>query len=533
MTPSFPSRILHSAIVVTAFVAAPAAPARADDYVDRANQLYATIRPQKRSDLVLLPLVAKMDPPPRAADTPQKAMLLPAGSASWSAAQNWAKAQNQQAVLKALAQITAEENPVEAMAFGQPYGVDALAGTSDGIALIRAGLYTELGDPPMLAAARFLYLPALDRVACLVHVEATRLAADGQPADALKLLCDWLYFSRQMIDREMFQEARWGMESFLAVLERIRDVAYEDSRSAAAKLTPDHLAVTQQRLREEGGYLRLDRNQLPRGNRIAAEQVVARTFVARNGPDRATFAPTLARLGSTEHPLRIFSESARWDTMAALSADAADTSDQLTRVCDDWESRWQLSPFDPLLAVPSAYERMNKARYAAIAASLPDMGELFTLRQVMETQLVGTRNALGLVAFRINNRNLPLNLSALRPQYVKDIGSDPFNPVGRDRGGKPPLEYFVPIRDTKARFGPRDTPRPHEINVFTPGGEVNFQARVGEDQFVLYSVGPNGKKEWADNATGVPVKDSIGDLLLWPPVISLYRAELVSRGLLK
>ncbi|MCC6661739.1 MAG: hypothetical protein IT437_12735 [Phycisphaerales bacterium] len=527
MLPRLALRILTPVMIAAVAVQ----PAHADDYVDRANALYAPIRADHRSDLVLLPLVAKMDPPPAAVDTPTKAEMLPAGSSAWSAAAAWAQAPNQQAVLKAIDQVTAEENPVEAMAFGQPYGVDAVASAPGGVDLVQAGLYTELGDPPMLAAAKFQDLPALDRAACLVHVEATRLAADGQPGAAMQLVTDWLFFSRQMVDRAFYHEAKWGMEHFITSLDRLRDIAYTDSKAAKPALTIDDIAAIQERIRENG-YLRLDRAQFPAGNRIAAEQVVARVY-SQQGPNPDTFAATMARLASTEHPLRLFSEAAKWEQLAQQSADTRDVTEQLARTYDDWSSRWQLSPFDPLVAVPTAYDKLSPGRFAVLRAALPDMGDLWSLRQVMEAQLVGTRDALGLAAFRQANHNLPLTLSALRPRYVRDIGSDPFNPTGRANGGQPPMQFFVPIRDTRARFGPRETPRPHEINVFTPGGEANFRAPVGEDQFVLYSVGPNGRAEWADNATGVPVKDSIGDILFWPPFISLYREELVNRGTLK
>jgi hypothetical protein len=522
----------YRAVTALVLALAAAVPVRGDDYVDRANALYSSIRQDHRSDMVLLPLVAKMDAPPAAVDTPLKAALLPAGSGNWSAAAAWAQAPAQQAVLKAIDQVTAEEDPSNAMAFGQPYGVDALAATSGGIELVQAGLYTELGDPPMLSAAQFKYLPALGSVASLVHVEATRLAADGKPGEAMQLVTDWMFFCRQMVDRQFYEESKWGMTHFIACLDRLRDLAYTDSRSAKPALTVDDLAAVQERLRENG-YLRLDRLQLPEGNRIAGEQAMARVYVERGGPNPETYGQTLARLASTEHPQRLFSESAKWDTMAAMSADWLDVTDQMNRVYDDWSSRWQLSPFDRLMAVPSAYEKLSPVRFAAIKAAVPDLGDLFGLKQVMDAQLVGTRDALGMVAFRQANRAMPPSLAALRPRFVRNIGSDAFNATGRENGGEPPMQFFVPIRDTRARFGPRETPRPHEINVFTPGGETNFRARVGQDEFVLYSVGPNGKAEWADNATGVPVSNSIGDLLLWPPFISLYRAELVSRGTLK
>jgi len=64
-------------------------------------------------------------------------------------------------------------------------------------------------------------------------------------------------------------------------------------------------------------------------------------------------------------------------------------------------------------------------------------------------------------------------------------------------------------------------------------GDQNFQVKVGSDQFVLYSVGPNGAKDWARDVSGEPAKGAIGDLLIWPPITSLLRQRQVETGVLK
>lgn len=509
------------------------APADAQDtVVNEVNAQYARVPAPKRSDRVLLPLVAKMDAPPASVARVEQAMLLPAGAAAWSAAEAWALAPNQKAVLVALDQVTNEEDPAEAMVFAQPYGAEAVGATSEGVTLIRAELYTELGDPPMLAGAKFQYLAGLERVACLVHVEATRLAAAGDPGAAIDGLADWVFFGREMTDRAFFKEARWGYATMIATLDRVRDIAYTDFRAGGRKLSPDRIGATLQRLREDG-YLRVDRLVFPMGDRAATQQVIDRVFIARGTADPATFAPTMARLASTDRPLRLFSESAKWEAAGAIAAGWFDQHEMAKKITDEWRARWDLRPFDPLLSLQTEYEKMGRASYAAISAVLPDAGTLLNDREVLKAQLVGTRCALGLVAFYYGAGNFPLDLAAIRPRFVRTLGGDPFSSAGRDRGGEPPLQFFVPIRDTKDRFGARETPRPHEVRVITPGGEGNFLTRVGDDQFVLYSVGPNGRKEWAENVTAAPVKNSIGDLLLWPPVISLHREELRATGKLR
>ena len=528
--------MMSRVFVVPMVMIALAAPAAAQDHVAQVNRAYASVPAGKRSDLVLLPAAGKMDEPPAAVGRMDQAMLLPAGASAWSAVEQWAMAAPQRAVLEALEAVTKEEDALTAMVFAQPYGAEALSGSSEGVALIQAGLYTELGDPPMLAAARIGYMPALERVMILVHVEATRLAAGGDPRAAIDLLVDWLFFSRQMADRVMSKEMRFGLRSMIYSLDRIRDIAYTDFRSRERKLTGTELTEMLQRTREDdNGYLRVDRIRFPGGDRIAAAQVIARTYLPRppRGPDPAVFPTTMARLASSERPLRLFSESARCQAAGAFSADGLDMEEALKRVYDEWEYRWSLRPFDPMLANQTAYERLDRARFAALDAVLPDLGGLGNERDVLRAQLAGTRCALGLVAFNANTRGFPPHLSSIRPAYVKELDADPFNPRQRDRGGKPPLEYFVPIRDTRDRFGSREDPRPHEIKVFTPGGETNFRAVVGEDQFVLYSVGPNGAKEWAENVSPEPPRTAPGDLLLWPPFISLYREELRRTGKLR
>lgn len=516
------------AVVPAAMVCFLAPAAQADDYVDSLNRLYSQIRPEHRSDRIILPALAQMQAPPAVVATVDKAMLLPHGSSGWSAAEEWAMGTTQREVLTALSKSV--ENTQ--MAFGQPYGADALAASPDGIAMIQAGLYTELGDPPLLAAANFLYLPKLEQLASLVNVEATRLASAGKVDEAIKVLGDWLFFCRQMADREFFKESRWGLRSMIAAYERIRDVAYQDFRAGKQSLTIEQIMAVLDRLRTEDGYLMGDRLTFPAGERIAADQVVARTFVNRGGVNESTFGQTMARLASTKRPLRLFSEAARWGDVGRSHANWFDTTEQLVKVYEDWNARWPLDPFDRRQTMVADYDRTSEGEYAVIKTLIPDMGVLFNDRQILRSQLVGTRNALGVLAFYVRNKNFPPTLASIRPIFVKVIEADPFNPdPERARGKQPPLEYFVPIRDQ--RFGEREEPRPHEINVVTGAGMDNFKVSIGQDQFVLYSVGPDGRKNWALDVSGEPAKNMIGDLLIWPPVTSLVRQRLIETNQLR
>jgi hypothetical protein len=89
----------------------------------------------------------------------------------------------------------------------------------------------------------------------------------------------------------------------------------------------------------------------------------------------------------------------------------------------------------------------------------------------------------------------------------------------------------VPIRDTRLQFGDRETPQPHDMNIVTPN--ANFSRRIGEDQFVLYSVGGNGGKDWARQIQNTAENAAGADYLIWPPIVSLQRQHLIERGQLK
>lgn len=497
--------------------------ALADDFVNRVNEPFRAIRSELRSDPLVIPALAAMEPPPIAADRVERAMLLWAGAQGWNQAEAWAQGEKQQAVLRVIHDITQEQDYRVAFGFGQPYGAQGVP-----VAQIRSGLYTELGDPPLLAGARHLYLPAFDRAACLVHVEATRLAASGDPSAALDLLVDWTFFARQIADREFYAEVEWAMRAMRDALARMRDIAYEDSRGSGS-LDPDRVKEVIDRI-EERGFLGLERITLPRADLVATEQAIARVYEERGGVNRATFGTTMARLRSADRPLRLFGESAKWDAVADRQKNWFDIREELNRVGNDWTSRWTLDWNDPRMTQAFEYRGLGSFS-SVIQGTLPDLSRLFELRQIVRAEAVATRHALGVYGYKLVNGQWPPTLAAIRPTWVPQLEADPFNPR-RDRGAKPPLEFFVPIRDTRAQFGEREDPKPHEISIVMPEGG-NFARRIGDDQFVLYSVGGNGGKDWARRVQNTGENIAGADYLAWPPVLSLQRQYLRETGQLK
>ena len=502
---------LFSAIAI----AAVAPQARADDFVDRVDSYYKDVAASQRSDTVLLPLLVKVAAPPAAVASVNSAALLPASSASFVAASAWATAEPQKDALEALKKVTSQTEWKKAFAFAQPYSFAAVDPD-----LVIANAYTFLGDPPTLASARHLYLPLLNQLASLVHVEATRLAAEGKPADALDLVIRLTFLARSMADRAFMQEQTWGYDTMVLGLQRLRDIAYVDSRSANPVLTPDQLKDITERLQDRAGLMGTDRLLLPRGDKVAAEQIISQLFIPRGGPNPDTFGRSLARIGSKERPLRLFSETARWDGVLKLHANELDARAQLEAIYNDWAKRWQLSPFEPIQRAPSDYSRLDKTRYAALDAVLGDLGVLTTRRLELRAEMAATRTALGMYAFARANRTFPRDITAIRPSFLAKMDADPFSPEGKNP------EFFVPIRDALKR--PNEDPKPHEIQIFPATGDP-FAVSLRDDQFVIFLIGSDRAANNARKATQM-VEDRAGDFLVWPPVLSLVRQNLTETG---
>ena len=514
-------------VLVAASLSLAAPHARADEFLDKLNASLADVRNPQRSDLVLLPLLAKMQPAPaKYARLESLAPLYP-GSPAMAELSAWASAPTQKAILDAIASVAKEDDYRKAMAFAQPYGVEGVP-----VEMVSARLYTELGDPPTLAGAKFYYMDSIRAMEVLVHADAIRRAGEGDTIGSIKLLCDWTFFCRQMTDRRFFREVVWAYEAMIVAQERLRDLAYWDTRTKKAleqASQRDQLPALVARMDEGKGYLEMSRLRLPIGDRLGSEQAVARVYQPRGGGDANGFATSMSRVGSSEYPLRLFGEAARWQAAAGTQKNWFEINEQLPRLYADWESRWRLDPFDKLMEKPFVYATFDRAGFAVLDATAPDMGRLFTLRQQLQVELAGTRHALAIVGYTAAAKAFPPQLSSIRPQWVRALSVDAYNP-NRARGAVPPFEFFVPMRDQKVDA--RGEAKPHEVKVFVAGG-ANFDLKLRDDQFLLYSTGRDGANNYAGRVDNRPDAGIGTDYLIWPPVSSLYRQHLLDLGQIK
>lgn len=519
--------------LMVAVLALASVPAAADDFVDQVNDLYVMVSESNRSDLVILPLFLEFQEPPLFLRTPMEAALLPPDAANWQAAADWAAAEPQQALIKALGQVTQDDDFRTAMQFAQPYGIEGVAGRFD---LIEANLYTDLGDPPTLAAAKHGYMPAMRNLELLAHVEATRLAAEGDMGAALEHMINWTFFTRQFADRQFLEEKKWAMGAMRLAMERIRDLAYTDFKSGESQLTADELADALERLRA-GGYLEVDRLTLPQGNFIGAEQLIRRVIDSPgNGgrPDAAEFAMAMSTIAAADRPLRLFAEAAFWRAAALSHAGWHESLEMVQRVPADWNRRWRMPPNDPVLATQTDYERMvlRGSQFSVPVYVLAGVQDLFPIRRELAVELPGTRMALALYAYEVAYNSFAPGVTSVRPRFLQAVDRDPFSPAGDY------FQYFVPVKDTPQ--GPRGEIRPWDVEVFPPDPYDPFVVPFTETQgnvdsgtysdFIVYSVGPDERRGRAQYVTQADTSFREGDYIIWPPLLSMLRKRLIDSG---
>lgn len=437
------SRAVFAAVAFAALLFGGAAWGQPSAELAELNNEWAAIPDEDRSDLVLAPVLAAMDEAPEAASELIAAALLTPIDHEWSEAESWATAPAQVAALDALKTVTERRSRY---VFAQPYGVAA------GNAAIDAGLYVDLGEPELLANASLGWFDALDRLGALVQIEATRLGNEGEGAAALDLLTRWVRFARSFADRPFYAEKLQALDWMVFALERMRDIVY---------LFPTSLDDAEMRaaIRELADReLNIDRILFPKGERLAAMELLSKTFVKRGGPNPSTFGPTMAQLGASGRPLRLFSEAARWRDVAATHANYFDTRDEITAIFRDWALRWDLGPHDVVWEQPTDYDRLDTRQFALIDAVVPNMIDLFNRRLDLRTELGGTRLALAIVGYKEWGGSWPNPVFAVRPRFIPEIPIDPWDVEQDD-----PYRFFVPIRDQPS--SERVQPGPHVMTV--------------------------------------------------------------------
>lgn len=501
---------------------APAASAQ-DDFLASLNKRALEVRDDRRADKILLAPLAKMQAPPAEvlADLeagPAWALIDSSVAARFAKMKAWSDAAPQQEVLKALAEATKQfDRNDPGMGWGMAYGQVGEAAEA-----VRLDLNVDLGsDEPTIAEANPKYLKRLQWLEMLANVDASKLAGEGKPSEAINRLIDLFYLGREIADRDLSVEVQVGFSIMVRSLSRIRDVAYQDFRGER-KLELAALRSLIQRLGDEP--LKIARIRFPMGDKYGIEQLIARAYGEGTKADGEKVGPMLARIATREHPLRIFNESARWAEAAKSMSDKAQMVNRLGEVYGDWTNRWAVDAFDPRMRATFEYSKLNKTRFPIIGL-LPDLTSFFDQRMVLNTEIVGTRSALGLLGYYYQNRAFPRTIVSARPEWLSTKEGDPFNPEERSREGVPPLKYKRPVVDD-------DKKAEHLMTVVTGSG-YNFRLSLGEAVWMIWSVGSNNVNDGAKFVQNTATRVTNADYIIWPPMESLTRQHLKDIDALK
>lgn len=492
--------LLHAAILLSALAAAAHAqysegyepPDDPAESIRAVNRLIGEFPKEDRAEFILLPALAKLDGPPAVLRSIFDAIMTSENSPSWPAFDEWAGAAPQQNLIEKIKGVT-PESPSR-WVFALPVGDQAEQELRD------TGLAIEVGSAGMLADAKLDYLERFKTTEMLVHVEATRLAFEGDVRPAIELLVHWVRLTRMVLDHPFGREALFAFRSARDALERMRDLAYtypgylgEQDYRDLIKLLDDEL-------------VRLDRVRFPVAEKEAALQLIALTMQSRRGPDRQTFGPTLAQLAARERPLMMFAEASRWEKIAEKHGGWFDTLDTLEDIYEDWKWRWDLSPFDAALSDPTDYSTLDPAKYALLAEAIDDFGAIYELRREVDTELKGTRLSFGVLGYKERFRKWPNKLAATRPRYVKQIDDDPYVDPDLDRE----FEYYVPMRDTHQDARRDAEPFPITVSMKGGGGSSDAMAKdIGEMNAMA-----NAMRASLENNRDAPVPREVSDPLL-------------------
>ncbi|MCA9293866.1 MAG: hypothetical protein KDA20_08635 [Phycisphaerales bacterium] len=428
--------ILARWAVMASVVVGLSAAAQGDDWVDRANRQAGLVPGNKAIEAELFPALAAMDEPPvseRGLRTLafKRCSFLSPDDAEWDALATWAQGDAQVKVLEALEQVG---DATKRWMFALPFGRDAVES-----AWAERGLCITLGAEGMLAGAEYTYFNGVAQMHLLVTVEANRLLAEGKGDEGLERYEDLLWFYRYLADRETIVEKRTAMDLMIQLCGQMRDLAYRGQR--AKQMTGKGIAKVVASMEERELYIM--RVRPPDLTKLFVEQLIESTLGGPDGVD--AFAVAMARATTAERPIMLFNESAKWREVASGHAGVIETLKQVDVVLGDYATRWTFEWWDPLLKLPTDFQKMDHRHYAAIVALAGDAGALLPLRQKLVVELAGTRCAMGGAGYTLDFEHPAREIVRLQPTYVPSLKQnlDAYKYNDWEKG-LDELLYFVP-----------------------------------------------------------------------------------------
>ncbi|MSR18019.1 MAG: hypothetical protein EXS00_02440 [Phycisphaerales bacterium] len=482
--------ILIATLVLRApVVQAQSAGAPSGDVLTALNRPAQQVRDSAKSYASVLGAFLQAPQPPREIGDSFNVNTIWDGMDNFSSVAEWAKA------CEPLGKALIESQRV--LMFGLPYGKNNVSQEFRG-----RGLYADVGEGATLGTLDLAYLNSVRTVAAYAVADMYRLGEEGKFDEALTIAVANIRFLRLIADRQMSEEQSVAMELMIDCLRASRDFVftYLDKIPAA---TLQRFALKEFSMLQPMDHEQLRRLQLPEGDRIVAEAVLGRVFSPDGSPDAEVFATHFSRRQSESTPLALFGANKMWQSIATAHGSLDATRKRLTFIYDDWWRRWRMNPYGPIFGLATELSRTNEVRYAAVVFSLRDLQRLFSLRDVLISEINGTAVIAGICAhYREYGNKWPKEKAEAYSVYVvKRMDFDPYHksyPANRN-DGRLPYQRLGSAVEIETPFG-----RVH-------GSGVMLWARAADHE--------------DGGGTSASLDGLTGDLVFWPPLRARARQE--------
>jgi hypothetical protein len=465
--------------IVLAALALLASPAAFGDHqaaVDALNVPSKAVQESSRSWKTVFDAYLAMTPAP-AVNGGLKATGVWPGMPEWDAVKSWAAANPRMAEAILAAQ--------KSVAFAMPYGRANVP-----VQYVERGAFIGIGDGLAVCFTDVAYLKPLADVQAYAVAEMYRLGQESRFDDAFGLGLATMRFLRQVADQHLLSEKVAAMQGLCEMASIQRDVLQAFLGQVPAAVVKKYSLSGYPALSPADGE-RLRRLDMPEGDRVLAEALIAQVFDAQGQPDGDRFARTMAQFQSRREPLSAFGAARRWEQIAEVHASETATGERLTRIYDDWWRRWRARES---IDRPTVISKTNPMKYAMVLAMATDLDRLFALRKWLNAELNGTAIAFGVVAYFRETGAWPKGIeSTYGVSTVKRFDLDPWDA----RRGRWHYELVTSPRAIESEFG-------------------QLQLSGG----VVYAVGADGEDGVAKKST---VDGVSGDFVAWPALRAVSR----------
>ncbi|MSR42092.1 MAG: hypothetical protein EXS10_09380 [Phycisphaerales bacterium] len=410
------SRPFRAAALLAFAVAAPVCAVETDiaAVLSKLNEPYTRVAAAAKSAPKLLVAYLDVTPAPETVGADFNLTTIYPGMDGWEATSKWA--QSNQAFLKVLIEVQS------AQILGVPYGTEGVDPR-----FVEHGLVALIGTDGDLRKVSFPYLDALRTMSALAVADMYRSCEAGEFDAAFNVGVAHLRVLRQACDSAMFAEKVTAMTLLADSLSVHRDILWTYHAKLDGELTRK-LATKEYSYLKAADNERLKRLEMPEGDRIVAEALIAEVFDGAGQPDQEKFAAVFSQLQSADEPLTQFGAIKRWESIAGVHGSLDASEAKLKGIYDNWWRRWRLRQYDPIMGVPTEMSRLNTVRYAAVVLAVKDIESLFALRRRLIAEQNGTVLAAGLCSYRSQFGDWPNDIEKAYAVYVpKRFDFDPYD----------------------------------------------------------------------------------------------------------